>query len=109
MDKASIIKDAIDYIQHLHDQERVIQAEITELESRKLESGVLEYDQEMVFMSTEKSKKKKIEQSFDASESSTYPVEILEVSAYFRLQTIFSRILHTYTYIGIVLFIWFDS
>ena len=28
MDKASIIKDAIDYIQELHNQERVIQAEI---------------------------------------------------------------------------------
>ncbi|PWA58889.1 Myc-type, basic helix-loop-helix (bHLH) domain-containing protein [Artemisia annua] len=79
MDKASIIKDAIDYIQHLHDQERVIQAEIMELESRKLESGVLEYDQEMAFMSTENSKKKKIEQSFDSSESRAYPVEILEL------------------------------
>ena len=98
MDKASIIKDAIDYIQHLHDQERVIQAEITELESQKLESGVLEYDQEMVFMSTaEKSKKKKIEPSFDSSESRSYPVEILEVSAYFRLQTIFSHISHACT------------
>ncbi|GKA41482.1 transcription factor bHLH35 [Tanacetum coccineum] len=80
MDKASIIKDAIDYIQHLHDQERVIQAEIMELESRKLESGVIDYDQEMAFMSTEKSKKKKAEQSFDSGESSrAYPVEILEL------------------------------
>ncbi|XP_027356224.1 transcription factor bHLH35-like isoform X2 [Abrus precatorius] len=33
MDKASIIKDAIEYIQHLHEQEKIIQAEIMELES----------------------------------------------------------------------------
>lgn len=38
MDKASIIKDAIDYIQELHDQERKIKREITELEL-ELESG----------------------------------------------------------------------
>ena len=33
MDKASIIKDAIEYIQHSHEQEKSIQAEIMELES----------------------------------------------------------------------------
>ncbi|XP_031096458.1 transcription factor bHLH35-like [Ipomoea triloba] len=33
MDKASIIKDAIEYIQELREQERIIQAEIWELES----------------------------------------------------------------------------
>ncbi|KAL5977958.1 hypothetical protein ACLOJK_036981 [Asimina triloba] len=33
MDKASIIKDAIDYIQELHKQERKIQADIAELEA----------------------------------------------------------------------------
>ncbi|KAF5804825.1 putative helix-loop-helix DNA-binding domain superfamily [Helianthus annuus] len=37
MDKASIVKDAIDYIEVLNDQERTIQAELTKLESRKLE------------------------------------------------------------------------
>ncbi|XP_071742112.1 transcription factor bHLH35-like [Rutidosis leptorrhynchoides] len=80
MDKASIIKDAIDYIQHLHDQERIIQAEIMELESRKLEPGVFDYDQETVFMtSTEISKMNKPEQSLDSSESRVYPVEILEL------------------------------
>ncbi|KAH7854807.1 hypothetical protein Vadar_018012 [Vaccinium darrowii] len=36
MDKASIIKDAIDYIQELHEQERRIQTEIAELESGKI-------------------------------------------------------------------------
>ncbi|KAG1331957.1 transcription factor bHLH35 [Cocos nucifera] len=37
MDKASIIKDAIDYIQELQDQERRILAEISDLESGKEE------------------------------------------------------------------------
>lgn len=79
MDKASIIKDAIDYIQHLHDQERIIQGEIMELESRKTESGVFDFDQEAEFMSCERSKKKKMEESPDSSESRASPVEILEL------------------------------
>ncbi|KAF5754568.1 hypothetical protein HanXRQr2_Chr17g0792711 [Helianthus annuus] len=37
MDKATIVKDTIDYIQLLRDQERTIQAELIELESWKLE------------------------------------------------------------------------
>ncbi|OMO87182.1 hypothetical protein COLO4_20756 [Corchorus olitorius] len=36
MDKASIIKDVIDYIQELHEQESRIQAEMMELETGKL-------------------------------------------------------------------------
>uniref|UniRef100_A0A7C8ZJB3 BHLH domain-containing protein n=1 Tax=Opuntia streptacantha TaxID=393608 RepID=A0A7C8ZJB3_OPUST len=36
MDKASIIKDAINYIQQLHEQERQIKAEISELEFGRL-------------------------------------------------------------------------
>ncbi|KAJ8452130.1 hypothetical protein Cgig2_016711 [Carnegiea gigantea] len=36
MDKASIIKDAINYIQELHEQERQIKAEISELEYGRL-------------------------------------------------------------------------
>ncbi|KVH93632.1 transcription factor bHLH35-like [Cynara cardunculus var. scolymus] len=79
MDKASIIKDAIDYIQHLHDQERIIQGDIMELESRKSESDVFDFDQEAEFMSYERLKKKKIEQSPDSSESRASPVEILEL------------------------------
>nr|XP_043623545.1 transcription factor bHLH35-like [Erigeron canadensis] len=78
MDKASIIKDAIDYIQHLHDQERIIQSEIIELESRKSESGVFDFDHQEA--STERSKKKRIEQSPDSIESSVFPVEILELN-----------------------------
>ncbi|CAH9090099.1 unnamed protein product [Cuscuta europaea] len=43
MDKASIIKDAIQYIQELREQERAIQAEIWELESSSTPNG-LEFD-----------------------------------------------------------------
>nr|XP_029122146.1 transcription factor bHLH35 isoform X2 [Elaeis guineensis] len=39
MDKASIIKDAIDYIQELQEQERRMQAEISELETVKEEQA----------------------------------------------------------------------
>lgn len=39
MDKASIIKDAIEYIQELHEQERKIRAEILELEYCRLRNN----------------------------------------------------------------------
>ncbi|KAJ1424721.1 Myc-type, basic helix-loop-helix [Sesbania bispinosa] len=44
MDKASIIKDAIEYIQHLHEQEKMIQAEIMELESGMPKNNNPSYD-----------------------------------------------------------------
>ncbi|KAJ0030128.1 hypothetical protein Pint_13995 [Pistacia integerrima] len=48
MDKASIIKDAIDYIQELHDQERRIQEEIVELESGKTKKNLCyDFEQEL--------------------------------------------------------------
>ncbi|KAK1414077.1 hypothetical protein QVD17_29816 [Tagetes erecta] len=79
MDKASIIKDAIDYIQHLNDQERSIQAEIMELETQKANSGVFDIDQDVVSVSTEKTKKKKIGQSLDSGESRVFPLEIIDL------------------------------
>nr|GEZ92573.1 transcription factor bHLH35-like [Tanacetum cinerariifolium] len=81
MDKASIIKDAIDYIQTLHDQEKTIQAELMELESRKLEPKTLEFNQEAKFLSMERSKKFRVEQAFDSSGSSWYPIEVRDVSS----------------------------
>nr|XP_043621786.1 transcription factor bHLH35-like [Erigeron canadensis] len=78
MDKASIIKDAIDYIHMLHEQERTIQAEIMELESRKLEPEYHDYFSQ--HMSNERSKKKKLEQAYDPSGSRSYPIEVIELS-----------------------------
>ncbi|CAH1412015.1 unnamed protein product [Lactuca virosa] len=47
------------------------------LESQKSEFGVYDFDQDTVFMSTEKSKKKRIQQSPDASDSRAFPIEII--------------------------------
>ncbi|PHU28385.1 Transcription factor bHLH27 [Capsicum chinense] len=50
MDKASIIKDAIEYIQDLHEQERRIRAEISVLESgRSKKNNDVEFDQDGSF------------------------------------------------------------
>nr|GEV77607.1 transcription factor bHLH35-like [Tanacetum cinerariifolium] len=80
MDKASIIKDAIDYIQTLHDQERTIQAELMELESQKLEPETLNFNQEANFMSMERSKKFRVEQAFNSSGTSWYPIEVQDLN-----------------------------
>ncbi|XVF19036.1 hypothetical protein REPUB_Repub11eG0076000 [Reevesia pubescens] len=77
MDKASIIKDAIDYIQELHDQESRIQAEIMELESgkvKKIHPGY-EYDQDLPVLL--RSKKTKLDNIFDSG-GSTSPIEVHE-------------------------------
>ncbi|KAD3068138.1 hypothetical protein R6Q59_017913 [Mikania micrantha] len=71
MNKASIIKDAIDYIQSLHDQESTIQAELIELQSQKL--GFKSLDSSPMG----KSKKKRVDEAF---ESKVQPIEILELN-----------------------------
>ncbi|KAL9377245.1 hypothetical protein Peur_031365 [Populus x canadensis] len=82
MDKASIIRDAIDYIQELHDQEKKIQAELSELESGKSKKnqgafGVY-YHQELPVLL--RSKKKKIDYQFcDFGGSKVSPIELLEL------------------------------
>lgn len=77
MDKASIIKDAIDYIQELHDQESRILAEIGELETGKLKKNPgFEYDQELPGL---RSKKTKLDNIFYYGESRASPIEVLEV------------------------------
>ncbi|XP_009760781.1 transcription factor bHLH35 isoform X2 [Nicotiana tabacum] len=87
MDKASIIKDAIDYIQELHDQERRIQAEISELESgRSKKNTSVEFDQDGSFDAKPK-RSRTLEQQYgyDSSGSTTRsspsssPVEVLEL------------------------------
>ncbi|KAK1550445.1 hypothetical protein Q3G72_019184 [Acer saccharum] len=80
MDKASIIKDAISYIQELHEQEKRIQDEIVELESGKLKKNIMgcEFEQELPVLL--RSKKKKIEQFYDSGGSRTSsPIEVLEL------------------------------
>ena len=81
MDKASIIKDAIDYIQELHNQERRIQAEIMDLESGKSKKSVLcsspDFEQEFPVML--RSKKKKIDPLSDSGGPRTSSIEVLEV------------------------------
>ncbi|XP_038878730.1 transcription factor bHLH35-like isoform X3 [Benincasa hispida] len=82
MDKASIIKDAIDYIQELHDQERRIQAEIYELETGKLKKITgYEFDQDQLPLLL-RSKRKKTDPyfSFDSPASRISPVEVLDLS-----------------------------
>lgn len=80
MDKASIIKDAINYIQDLHEQERRIQAEIYEIESGKFKNITgYGFDQELPLLL--RSKRKKTEQfSYDSAASRTSPIEVLDVS-----------------------------
>lgn len=79
MDKASIIKDAIDYIQELHEQERRIQADLIQLESGKLKkNAVFDLDQEIPTLS--RLKKKRIDHSYDSKRSTTSSIEDLELS-----------------------------
>ena len=79
MDKASIIKDAIEYIQELHEQERRIQAEIMELESGKLNKNPgYGFEQELPILL--RSKKKKTDQFYDSGGPRISPIEVLEVS-----------------------------
>jgi hypothetical protein len=87
MDKASIIKDAIEYIQELHEQERRIQAEIVELESGKMKKNPgYDFDQDLPILL--RSKKKKIDQFYDSGGSRTLPIEVLEVSSTLSLSLI---------------------
>ncbi|XP_061352687.1 transcription factor bHLH35 isoform X1 [Gastrolobium bilobum] len=78
MDKASIIKDAIDYIQHLHEQEKTIQAEIMELESGVMKKNP-SYDFEQELPLLLRSKKKRTEQLHDSVTSRNSPIEVLEL------------------------------
>ncbi|XVE79950.1 hypothetical protein DITRI_Ditri14bG0098500 [Diplodiscus trichospermus] len=79
MDKASIIKDAIDYIQELQEQENRIQAEIVELESGKLKKNPeYEYEKELPAL-LRTSKKTKQDNILVSGGSTTFPIEILEL------------------------------
>ncbi|XP_059637501.1 transcription factor bHLH35-like [Cornus florida] len=78
MDKASIIKDAIDYIQELHDQERRIQSEISELESGNVKNNlVFDFDREMPALT--RLKKKRVDHNYDSGSTRISPIEVLEL------------------------------
>ncbi|KAI4335352.1 hypothetical protein L6164_014005 [Bauhinia variegata] len=80
MDKASIIKDAIEYIQHLHEQEKNIQAEIMELESGKLNKNPsCDFEQELPVLLRSKKKKTDQQQLYDSVSSRNSPIEVLEL------------------------------
>uniref|UniRef100_A0A7N2LIA6 BHLH domain-containing protein n=1 Tax=Quercus lobata TaxID=97700 RepID=A0A7N2LIA6_QUELO len=81
MDKASIIKDAIDYIQELHDQEKRIQAEIMDLESGKLKKNPGYDFDDLELPVLLRSKKKKTDQFYDSGGSRISPIEVLELRA----------------------------
>lgn len=79
MDKESIIRDAMEYINKLHEEEKKIQAEISDMESAgsSSKSTVFEFDQEEIF----KSKRIRTDQerfhNFRGSRSS--PIEVIQV------------------------------
>ncbi|CAI8589889.1 unnamed protein product [Vicia faba] len=79
MDKASIIKDAIEYIQHLHEQEKNIEAEIMELESGMPNSINQNYDFDQELPVLLRSKKKRTDQLYDSVTSTNSPIELLEL------------------------------
>lgn len=74
MDKASIIKDAIEYIKSLHDEERRIQAEISELESGRPSDY---FDQEATIYCS-KPKRTRVT-DYDSTVTMPSPIEVLEV------------------------------
>ncbi|GKV20377.1 hypothetical protein SLEP1_g30513 [Rubroshorea leprosula] len=81
MDKASIIKDAIDYIQELQEQEKRVQADIMELETGKLMKNLANYDnfdQDLPVLL--RSKKTKFDNFCDPAGSRTAPIEVLELT-----------------------------
>ncbi|XP_006372183.1 transcription factor bHLH35 isoform X2 [Populus trichocarpa] len=75
LDKASIIKDAIDYIQDLQEQETRLQAEIMELESERSEKDKgYEFESELPVLLT--SKKTRYDHISDHREPRSDPIEV---------------------------------
>ncbi|GAV59688.1 HLH domain-containing protein [Cephalotus follicularis] len=78
MDRASIVKDAIEYVQELHEQERRIQAEIAELESCKSKkTPCYDFEQELPVLL--RSNKTRFEQLYDSGGSRAPLIEVLEL------------------------------
>lgn len=82
MDKASIIKDAIEYIQELHNQEKKIREEINELESgrqKKVPNSRAQHESSSLSMTM----KKRVDRGYESEGGEgrlATPIEVLEVS-----------------------------
>ncbi|CAK7345702.1 unnamed protein product [Dovyalis caffra] len=88
LDKASIVKDAIEYIQDLQEQERRLQAEIMELESEKLKKDPgYEFEQELPFKVTSMGEKILLV-SLTCSEARDAMIKICEVFESLKLKII---------------------
>ncbi|XP_050919387.1 transcription factor bHLH35 isoform X2 [Lathyrus oleraceus] len=80
MDKASIVKDAIEYIQHLHEQEKNLEAEIMELQTGMPNNNITQnydFDQELPVLL--RSKKKRTDELYDSVSSTNSPIQLLEL------------------------------
>uniref|UniRef100_A0A6N2N0D8 BHLH domain-containing protein n=1 Tax=Salix viminalis TaxID=40686 RepID=A0A6N2N0D8_SALVM len=81
LDKASVIKDAIKYIQDLQEQERILQADIRDLESRRLEKNhTRDIEDELPVLL--RSKRTKYDQVYDhwMARSTACPIQVHELS-----------------------------
>lgn len=86
MDKASIIKDAIDYIQQLQAQERHMLAEVSALESAAAAAAADEYDDGTLSSLASSAQRKKVKRALSVSSikgallaATSPPVEVLEL------------------------------
>ncbi|XP_024460553.2 transcription factor bHLH35 isoform X2 [Populus trichocarpa] len=78
LDKASTLKDAIVYIQDLQEQERRLQAEIMELESKSLKKDPgFDFEQELPVLL--RPKKTRYDQIYDHRAPISYPIKVHEL------------------------------
>ncbi|XP_073151863.1 transcription factor bHLH35-like [Henckelia pumila] len=77
MDKASIIKDAIEYIQKLHEEDKSLEAEISELENGRSSNSPIRCDFDQEFCS--KAKRSRMDQYDHGPRFKSYPLEVLEL------------------------------
>lgn len=80
MDKASIIKDAIEYIQELREQEKRIEAEISDLESGKINNRSTTTTNQSIGENGDKISTKRRTNRHISDAPSTFPIEVLDVS-----------------------------
>jgi HD superfamily phosphohydrolase YqeK len=85
LDKASTLKDAIVYIQDLQEQERRLQAEIMELESKSLKKDPgFDFEQELPVLL--RPKKTRYDHIYDHRAPISYPIKVHEVSHSLELE-----------------------